>query len=218
MQVLCILYSFIYRKIKSNNVTIIALAYGYKYLLKYRNNINKFFPSVEQTIFTIIIKKYKELKADLYSLPLFTVGLPSEENIKSLCVVHPIHCNKELSLKERILYYNDDNFYYTSNTNRYVIVRRIILQSNFSSIIDIIKSNNLILILPDQSCIIPYCFYYMDLYYGDKLLIEKLNNNNIQYRESTFLRHPLVPSKYKAIKKIKFNSVFFISFDLFYVF
>lgn len=183
--------------------------------MNHSKRINKFFPSVEQSIFTIIIDKFKELKTDLYSLPLFTVGLPYENQIKSVCVVHPIHCNKELSMKERLLYYNNEDYYYTSTKNHYIIAKREILQSNFSIIINFIKTNNLILILPDQICTIPHCFHSMKIYFGDQLLIEELQKNNIEYRESTFLRHPLVPSKFKVIKSISINSLFSINLTLY---
>lgn len=51
--------------------------------MNYLNNINKYFPSVEQTIFAIIIKKFTDLKSDLYTLPLFTAGLAHEDQIKT---------------------------------------------------------------------------------------------------------------------------------------
>lgn len=197
---------YIYRKIVSNRKTIIALEYGYNFLIKNNNNINKYFQSADQSIFTIIINKFKELTLCFYDLPYYTVGLPPENSIKYLYIVHPIHCNKELSLKERLLYYNDENNYYTSNTNKYIIIKRYLLMDNFSYLIKLIKQNSFILILPDQLCKKSYCFHKLNPSFGDQLLVDELEKNKVQYRESSFLRHPLVPKKYKKVKRMAITS------------
>lgn len=160
--------------------------------MKHKENINQYFPSADQSIITLIIKKFTKLKSGLYTLPLFTVGIPSENKVKDLCIVHPIHCDKEYSLKERLLYYNNNKEYYTSTSRHYIALTREVLLINITYIINLIKLLNLTLILPDNYCVYPNCMYEMYPYYGDKLLIKYLEKERIDYRESTFLRHPLV--------------------------
>lgn len=192
--------------------------YGYKFLINNTNNINRYFPSADQSIFTIIVKKFHKLKYGLYTLPFFTVGLPSENIIKRLCIVHPIHCNKELSLKERMLYYLNENRYYTSTNSKYIIIGRRILCKEINNIIKVIKYYNLTLILPDQYCNYPNCFYKLKEYFEDDMLVKNLERNNISYRESTFLRHPLVPAKYKTVFKLNISSLNYTSISKFNTF
>lgn len=152
-------------------------------LLKTRNNLN-IYSTQDQTLITIIIKKYKNLSTGLFNLPLFTVGIPSEKVVRKLCLVHPIHCDKEYSLKERLLYYLDDNKYYTSLENHYIKVARSFLNKYMARIIYLCKVHNLIIILPDQTCNRNNCLYELKPKFGDKLFVKYLKTNNISYRES----------------------------------
>lgn len=188
-------------------MTYEALTFGYDLLIKHQKDINKYFPSADQSIITIIIQKFTKIKSGLYGLPLFTVGIPSENRIKYLCIVHPIHCDKEYSIKERLLYYNNDNEYYTSKLRHYITITRRIIQYNLTYIVKVIKLFNLTLILPDNNCITPYCMYEMHPSYGDKLLVKYLEQEKVDYRESTFLRHPLVPYYYKNLHKLNLNEL-----------
>lgn len=65
----------------------------------------------DQEIISLALKKYSNISKGLYSLPLFTVGVPNENMIRKLCIVHPIHCDKIFSLKERLLYYIEEDVY-----------------------------------------------------------------------------------------------------------
>lgn len=168
------------------------LKYGLEYI---KDHIKKRIKGYlgDQEVISIALRKFKNISKGLYTLPLFTVGIPSEKKVKNLCIVHPIHCDKEFSLKERLLYYNDENSYYTSLLNRYVLFSRHILNKYLYKVINICKRYNLVLILPDQKCKMPNCIYKMKDTFGDSVLIKYLKSENISIRESTFLRHPLVP-------------------------
>lgn len=109
----------LHSRLISSNLTKQMLQYGLEYI---KNHVYKGINSYlgDQEVISISLKKFNKISRGLYTLPLYTVGIPSEQEIKSLCLVHPIHCNKEFSLKERLLCYVDENKYYTSLQNRYI--------------------------------------------------------------------------------------------------
>lgn len=99
------------------------LKYGLNYI---KEHISKGIKSYlgDQEVISISLRIFKNISKGIYSLPLYTVGIPPENIVKTLCMVHPIHCNKEYSLKERLLYYIDEKRYYTSSKNRYILFSR----------------------------------------------------------------------------------------------
>lgn len=155
-------------------------------LLIVKEHINKGIDSYlgDQEVISLELKKYNNISKGLYNLPYYTVGIPPERNIKKLCIVHPIHCDKIFSLKERLLYYIDENHYYSSPNNKYIIFARDYLYRNITIVKRICEKFNLILILPDQLCIMPNCIYKMKDSFGDSAAIKMLNKNNVTIRES----------------------------------
>lgn len=155
------------------------------------------------------------MKYGLYTLPHFTVGIPFENSIKELCIVHPIHCDKEYSLKERLLYYINDNDYYTSQSKHYIVFTRKLLFFNLTYIVNLIKLLNMTIILPDDICTYPNCMHEIYPSYGDKLLIKYLEKEKVDYRESTFFRHPLVPNNIKKLYISNINELYNIISNLY---
>lgn len=159
------------------------LKYGLNYI---KEHISKGIKSYlgDQEVISISLRIFKNISKGIYSLPLYTVGIPPENIVKTLCMVHPIHCNKEYSLKERLLYYIDENRYYTSSKNRYILFSRNIINQNIDKVTYICRRYKLILILPDQNCSMPNCVYKMEKGFGDEILIKYMESKNISIRES----------------------------------